>query len=158
MALSAILLGLINIAIVVAILLLVGAVILWFCSWMQLNVPANVQTGLHHRRRADRALHAGRAAARHSDYPHHQRALMTLSRETWHHFYGGYWQRRRRLHLLEHPLCKFCADGGVVTRASVVDHVEPHRGDWNKFVLGDLQSLCKRPATIRSSSGTSRPA
>ena len=65
-------------------------------------------------------------------------------RETWHHFYGGYWQRRRRLQLLEHPLCKFCADGGVVTRASVVDHVEPHRGDWNKFVLGDLQSLCKR--------------
>ncbi len=45
MALSAILLGLINVAIVVAILLLVGAVILWFCSWMQLNVPANVQRG-----------------------------------------------------------------------------------------------------------------
>ena len=45
MALSAILLGLINIAIVVAILLLVGAVILWFCSWMQIAVPANVQKG-----------------------------------------------------------------------------------------------------------------
>ena len=40
------------------------------------------------------------------------------------------------------PLCKFCADRGLVVRAAVVDHVEPHRGDWNKFVLGPLQSLC----------------
>jgi hypothetical protein len=65
-----------------------------------------------------------------------------LMSERWHHFYGGYWQRRRRLHLLEHPLCKFCADGGAVTRATVVDHVDPHGGDWNKFVFGKLQSLC----------------
>ena len=64
-------------------------------------------------------------------------------REAWHHFYtGGFWQRRRRLQLLEQPLCKFCADRGLVVRAAVVDHVEPHRGDWNKFVLGPLQSLC----------------
>jgi hypothetical protein len=45
MSLSAILLGIINIAIVVAILLLVGAVILWFMSWMGLAVPPNVQKG-----------------------------------------------------------------------------------------------------------------
>lgn len=38
-----ILLGLINIAIVVAILLLIGAVIVWFLSWMGFPVPANVQ-------------------------------------------------------------------------------------------------------------------
>jgi MFS superfamily sulfate permease-like transporter len=43
MSLSGILLGIINIAIVVAILLLIGAVILWFCSWMSLAVPANIQ-------------------------------------------------------------------------------------------------------------------
>jgi 5-methylcytosine-specific restriction endonuclease McrA len=36
-----------------------------------------------------------------------------------------------------------CADRGVVTAASVADHVEPHRGDFAKFWLGDLQSLCK---------------
>jgi hypothetical protein len=45
MTLSAILLGIINIAIVVAILLLVGAIILWFCSWMSLAVPENVKRG-----------------------------------------------------------------------------------------------------------------
>jgi len=43
MNLGAILLGIINVAIVVAVLLLVGAVILWFCGWMGLAVPANVQ-------------------------------------------------------------------------------------------------------------------
>jgi len=43
MSLSGIILGVINIAIVVAVLLLVGAVILWFCSWIGFAVPANVQ-------------------------------------------------------------------------------------------------------------------
>lgn len=38
-----IVLGLINIALVVAILVLIGAVILWFCSWIGLGIPANVQ-------------------------------------------------------------------------------------------------------------------
>jgi hypothetical protein len=45
MSLTGLLLGIINIAIVIAILLLVGAIILWFCSWIQLAVPANVQKG-----------------------------------------------------------------------------------------------------------------
>ena len=42
-SLGGILLGLINIAIVVAILLLIGAVILWFMGWVGFAVPANVQ-------------------------------------------------------------------------------------------------------------------
>jgi hypothetical protein len=45
MSLTGILLGIINIAIVVGILMLVGAIILWFCSWMSLAVPSNVQRG-----------------------------------------------------------------------------------------------------------------
>jgi hypothetical protein len=45
MSLAGILLGIINIAIVVAILLLIGAVILWFMSWMGLAVPPTVQKG-----------------------------------------------------------------------------------------------------------------
>jgi hypothetical protein len=31
---------------------------------------------------------------------------------------------------------------GGVTPATVADHVVPHGGDWNKFLLGELQSLC----------------
>ena len=45
MSLAGIVLGVVNIAIVIAILLLVGAIILWFCSWMSLAVPGNVQKG-----------------------------------------------------------------------------------------------------------------
>jgi len=43
MSLSGIILGIINIAIVVAILLLVGAIIVWFLSWLGFPVPATVQ-------------------------------------------------------------------------------------------------------------------
>jgi 5-methylcytosine-specific restriction endonuclease McrA len=35
-----------------------------------------------------------------------------------------------------------CSAKGRLTPATVVDHVKPHRGDYNAFVLGDLQSLC----------------
>ena len=45
MSLTGLLLGVINIVIVVAMLLLVGAIILWFCSWMSLAVPENVRRG-----------------------------------------------------------------------------------------------------------------
>jgi hypothetical protein len=45
MSLTAIVLGVINIAIVVAILLLIGAIVMWFMSWMSMSVPANVQKG-----------------------------------------------------------------------------------------------------------------
>jgi hypothetical protein len=31
----------------------------------------------------------------------------------------------------------------LVRPATVVDHVTPHGGDWNKFLLGELQSLCE---------------
>jgi hypothetical protein len=45
--------------------------------------------------------------------------------------------------LLEHPLCKYCLGRGIVTPATICDHVEPHHGDVNKFWLGPFQSLCK---------------
>ena len=35
-----------------------------------------------------------------------------------------------------------CSAAGKITPATVADHVVPHRGDYNKFVLGKLQSLC----------------
>lgn len=61
----------------------------------------------------------------------------------WQHFYSTpFWVRRRELQMLHHPLCKMCLERGVVTAATVADHVVPHRGDWNLFRLGELQSLC----------------
>jgi predicted CXXCH cytochrome family protein len=55
------------------------------------------------------------------------------------------WRRLRRLQLKAEPLCRMCWErDGRVTIATVADHVEPHRGDWNKFLTGKLQSLCAR--------------
>jgi 5-methylcytosine-specific restriction enzyme A len=31
-----------------------------------------------------------------------------------------------------------------VVLATVAHHLVPHRGDWQLFIAGDLQSLCKR--------------
>jgi hypothetical protein len=61
----------------------------------------------------------------------------------WDHLYKtARWQRLRRLQLQAHPLCKFCLSRGIVTAATVVDHVIPHRGNWKAFVTGELLSLC----------------
>jgi hypothetical protein len=43
MSLGGLLLGVINIAIVVAVFLLVGALVLWFFNWWQTEVPQIVQ-------------------------------------------------------------------------------------------------------------------
>src|SRR3954462_8097103 len=59
------------------------------------------------------------------------------------------WRRRRRAQLQAHPLCAMCSRRGVVTAATVADHVVSHRGDWNAFITGELQSLC---ATCHNSS------
>jgi 5-methylcytosine-specific restriction enzyme A len=48
------------------------------------------------------------------------------------------WRRRRRLHLIAHPLCERCG-----APATVVHHRERHQGDVNRFVLSALEALCK---------------
>jgi hypothetical protein len=36
-----------------------------------------------------------------------------------------------------------CRARGIITPATIADHVTPHKGDWNAFSLGPLQSLCE---------------
>lgn len=58
--------------------------------------------------------------------------------------YDHQWRKRRRLWLLQHPLCRFCEERGRVTQATVVDHIIPHRGDPELFRdETNWQSLCK---------------
>ena len=56
----------------------------------------------------------------------------------------------RPAQLLREPFCRECAaryppgDPRHRTWATVVDHIEPHRGDWSKFIdPANHQSLCK---------------
>ena len=53
------------------------------------------------------------------------------------------WRQRREIQLLQHPLCAMCAERGLTVQATVADHDPPHRGDWETFTAGALQSLCK---------------
>jgi hypothetical protein len=35
-----------------------------------------------------------------------------------------------------------CQARGIVAIATIADHIAPHRGNWNNFLGGTLQSLC----------------
>jgi 5-methylcytosine-specific restriction protein A len=55
------------------------------------------------------------------------------------------WRRVRADHLDRSPWCVMCAEQGVQTRATVVDHVLGHSGNWRpRFFLGPFRSLCVR--------------
>lgn len=58
--------------------------------------------------------------------------------------YGTAWRRFRKRFLQEHPLCVMCEQQGLLTGATVVDHIIPHRGDLELFWRdGNHQALCK---------------
>jgi 5-methylcytosine-specific restriction protein A len=67
-------------------------------------------------------------------------------RETkpWRKFYKtAQWQEIRLDQLAHHPLCERCSPKGRSVRATVVNHVIRHKGDWAKFIAGPFESLCK---------------
>ena len=64
--------------------------------------------------------------------------------EPWRLWYGRKdWQRIRGHQLAIEPLCERHKQRGEIVAATVVNHVEPHRGDWAKFIDGPFESLCK---------------
>jgi 5-methylcytosine-specific restriction enzyme A len=62
------------------------------------------------------------------------------------HWRGWYklaiWLAIRRQQLMAEPLCRICKATGRIAAAVEVDHVIPHGGDWNSFIMGEKQSLC----------------
>lgn len=65
--------------------------------------------------------------------------------------YGAAWQRARLRYLANHPLCVHCEARGEIRAATVVDHVDPHRGDMGKFWdVGNWQALCKRCHDVKT--------
>ena len=59
--------------------------------------------------------------------------------------YDAAWRRARRRYLDTHPLCAECMQRGRYTKATVVDHVIPHRGDTRLFWdRSNWRALCKR--------------
>ena len=53
------------------------------------------------------------------------------------------WRLKALVQLTNHPLCTLCQADGRVSAAVVADHIIPHKGDYNLFWHGELQSLCQ---------------
>ena len=68
--------------------------------------------------------------------------------------YGGRWRSARERYLRRNPLCAECLRSGVVTPATVVDHIVPHRGNprlfWDEH---NWQPLCKHCHDIKTGAG-----
>lgn len=52
------------------------------------------------------------------------------------------WKRISKRQLTKEPWCADCLKEGRYTPATQCDHIEPHRGDPEKFFKGPFQSLC----------------
>ena len=59
--------------------------------------------------------------------------------------YGYRWRKASKEFLEHHPLCVKCREEGKFVKATVVDHIIPHRGDqefyWDR---SNWQPLCKK--------------
>ncbi|WP_108262550.1 HNH endonuclease signature motif containing protein [Mangrovicoccus ximenensis] len=62
----------------------------------------------------------------------------------WRKLYSRAWRKASAAFLAKHPTCRDCAGLGLVTAATEVDHIVPHRGDralfWDRR---NWQPLCK---------------
>jgi 5-methylcytosine-specific restriction enzyme A len=58
--------------------------------------------------------------------------------------YGVRWREYRLKFLMQNPVCVYCRDRkGIATKATVVDHIQPHKGDHRLFWKPDNhQALC----------------
>lgn len=65
-------------------------------------------------------------------------------RIAYQHLYDRRWRKARLAHLAKHPLCAMCKSAGRIEAATIVDHIEPHRGSERLFwARSNWQSLCK---------------
>ena len=72
--------------------------------------------------------------------------------------YNSRWQKARKRYLQAHPLCEECLKEGRYVKATVVDHIVPHRGDpklfWDE---SNWQALCKKCHDKKTGQYDSRP-
>ena len=85
-----------------------------------------------------RAIPAGKGRCAQHQQPRLDRRGSARSRG-----YDTRWDVARRSFLTHWPLCAACLAAGRTTRATVVDHIRPHRGDPERFWDTDnWQALC----------------
>ena len=72
--------------------------------------------------------------------------------------YNHAWRKASKQFLQTHPLCEECKKHGRYTKATVVDHVIPHRGDQKLFWdRSNWRALCKHCHDRKTGREDSRP-
>jgi 5-methylcytosine-specific restriction protein A len=73
-----------------------------------------------------------------------KRTYDTQRQSSFERGYTGRWRKARLGFLAKHPLCCKCEEQGLIVPATVVDHIDPHRGDKAKFWdRNNWQPMCK---------------
>lgn len=71
--------------------------------------------------------------------------------------YTGKWRKVSKFYLAKHPLCVECEKQGLVTLATDVDHIKPHKGDktlfWDKNNWQALCHSCHSKKTVKEANG-----
>lgn len=74
-------------------------------------------------------------------YARHQPERRGSARERG---YDTRWDKARKAWLARDPLCVCCHANGALNEATVLDHIEPHKGDMGKFwSSSNWQGLCE---------------
>jgi len=67
--------------------------------------------------------------------------------------YEARWRKARVIYLREHPLCVHCQQEGLIVAATQVDHIIPHRGDYElMWDESNWQSLCTHHHSLKTAS------
>lgn len=68
------------------------------------------------------------------------------------------WQKASKAFILDNPLCVICDAVGRVTATTLVDHIEPHRGDmtlfWDRTNWQPLCTSCHSSVKQREEAGS----
>lgn len=68
--------------------------------------------------------------------------------------YSRRWAKARKGYLIKHPLCVHCLLDNIITLATEVDHIIPHRGDMKLFWNSkNWQGLCGYHHKVKTGKG-----
>lgn len=59
-------------------------------------------------------------------------------------YHSTLWRKNRVIFLKRNPLCVLCEQQGRLKPATIVDHIKPHKGNYELFIKqSNWQALCK---------------
>ncbi|PZU87336.1 MAG: HNH endonuclease [Chelatococcus sp.] len=72
---------------------------------------------------------------------HDRRSAAATSYRSW--YWSAEWRAKAKAQLAKEPWCSRCAQQGRQVKATIANHLVPHRGNARLFWEGALESVCK---------------